>query len=46
MLPGKCLWGKRAFILKPRDDKRLAFAVAEPVGERWSRRFARATDTG
>ena len=41
MLPGKYVWGKRAFILKSRLQKRIAFAVAETIGERWSRIFAR-----
>ena len=36
MLPGKYVWGKRAFILKHPRHKRLAFAVEESVGERWS----------
>ena len=40
MLPGKYVWGKRAFILKPNLKKRLAFAVEESIGERWSRIFA------
>ena len=38
-LPGKYVWGKRAFILKSHLQKRLAFAVAETIGERWSRIF-------
>ena len=41
MLPGKYVWGKRAFILKSRLQKRLAFAVEEDIGARWSRIFAR-----
>lgn len=41
MLPGKYVWGKRAFILKTHLQKRLAFAVGETIGERWSRIFAR-----
>ena len=40
MLPGKFVWGKRAFILKSHLKKRLAFAVEEIIGERWSRIFA------
>jgi len=40
MLPGKYVWGKRAFILKSHLKKRLAFAVEESIGERWSRIFA------
>ncbi len=40
MLPGKYVWGKRAFILKPHLKKRLAFAVEESIGEHWSRIFA------
>jgi hypothetical protein len=39
MLPGKYVWGKRAFILKSHLKKRLAFAVEESIGERWSRIF-------
>ncbi|MCP4347447.1 MAG: hypothetical protein GY795_18230 [Desulfobacterales bacterium] len=41
MLPGKYVYGKRAFILKSHLKKRLAFAVEETIGERWSRIFAR-----
>ncbi|MCP4106064.1 MAG: hypothetical protein GY749_11085 [Desulfobacteraceae bacterium] len=41
MLPGKYVHGKRAFILKSHLKKRLAFAVEETIGERWSRIFAR-----
>jgi len=41
MLPGKYVWGKRAFILKSRVQKRLAFAVGETIGDRWSGIFAR-----
>ena len=37
MLPGKYVWGKRAFILKSPSQKRLAFAVGETIGDRWSR---------
>ena len=37
MLPGKYVWGKRGFTLKSRVRKRLAFAVAESTGARWSR---------
>jgi len=40
MLPGKYVWRKKAFILKPHLKKRLAFAVEERIGERWSRIFA------
>ena len=40
MLPGKFVWGKKAFILKSHLKKRLAFAVEEIIGERWSRIFA------
>ena len=36
MLPGKYVWGKRAFILRTPDSHRLAFAVEESVGVRWS----------
>ena len=39
MLPGKYVWSKRAFILKPNLQKRLAFAVEESIGIRWSRIF-------
>ena len=35
-LPGKYLWGKRAFILKSPERKRLGFGVPESVGVRWS----------
>ncbi|MFC1685209.1 hypothetical protein ACFL0R_07050 [Pseudomonadota bacterium] len=37
-LPGKYVWGKRAFILtaSTAHPKRLAFAVPESIGERWS----------
>jgi hypothetical protein len=39
-LPGKFLWGKRAFtFLKAPNGKRLAFAVPESVGSRWSQRI-------
>jgi len=41
MLPGKYVWGKRAFILKSHLKKRLAFAVEESISERWSRIFAK-----
>jgi len=33
---GKYLWGKRAFLLKTPEHKRIAFAVAESIGEKWS----------
>jgi len=36
-LQGKYVWGKRAFILRPHAGKRVAFAIAETIGERWSR---------
>ncbi len=36
-LPGKYIWGKHVFYLKA--DKRVAFGVPEPVGERWSKKF-------
>ena len=39
MLPGKFVWGKRAFIFNPIDGTRLAFAVAEDIGARWSPTF-------
>ncbi len=39
MLPGKFVWGKRAFILQSPDHDRLAFAIEEIAGERWSRHF-------
>lgn len=42
MLPGKFVWGKRAFILQPVHLQRLAFAVEESVGRRWSRYFNRS----
>ena len=35
-LPGKFVWGKRAFNLGVPSKKRLGFAVAESVGKRWS----------
>jgi hypothetical protein len=41
-LPGKYVWGKRAFIVKTSLQMRLAFAVAESIGARWSPYFASA----
>jgi hypothetical protein len=38
-LPGKFVWGKRAFILGTTQPRRIAFAVAESVGMRWSDRL-------
>ena len=35
-LPGKFVWGKRAFNFDTPIRKRLAFAVAESIGARWS----------
>ena len=35
-LPGKYVWGKRAFTLNASSMKPLAFAVPESVGARWS----------
>ena len=35
-LPGKYLWGKRAFIMSTPQIKRVAFAVPESVGRRWA----------
>ena len=36
MLPGKFLWGKRAFILERVENTRVAFAVEEKLGRKWS----------
>jgi len=39
-LPGKYLWGKRAFLfIEGSSEKRLAFAVPKSVGLRWSQSF-------
>ncbi len=38
-LPGKYVWGKLAFILSKHDGKRIAFAIPESVGRRWSARL-------
>ncbi|MGV7221068.1 MAG: hypothetical protein ACQ9MH_06070 [Nitrospinales bacterium] len=35
-LPGKFVWGKRAFNFGVPSKKRLAFAVAESIGAQWS----------
>lgn len=35
-LPGKYVWGKLVFTLETSQQKRLAFAIAESVGRRWS----------
>jgi hypothetical protein len=35
-LPGKFVWGKRAFNFGVPSKKRLAFAVAESIGAHWS----------
>ena len=35
-LPGKFVWGKRAFNFGVPSRKRLAFAVAESIGAHWS----------
>jgi len=35
-LPGKYVWGKRAFTFRKETFNPLAFAVAESVGTRWS----------
>ncbi len=35
-LPGKYLWGKRAFSIKTQTGDRLAFAVPESIGAIWS----------
>ena len=42
MLPGKYVWGKRAFIFMPYLQKRIAFAIEETIGKRWSRLFSGA----
>jgi len=38
-LPGKYVWGKRAFTFNANASHPLAFAVAESVGARWSEVF-------
>lgn len=35
-LPGKYVWGKRAFNIQTPLCQPLAFAVAESIGARWS----------
>ena len=40
-LPGKYVWGKWAFNLTTPRATRLAFAVPESVGKRWSARLKR-----
>lgn len=40
-LPGKFVWGKLAFNFDTTLEKRLAFAVAESVGKRWSPTLSR-----
>ncbi len=42
LLPGKMVWGKRAFIFLPVEGTRLAFAVDERTGDRWSTLFRTA----
>lgn len=37
MMPGKYMIAKRAFILKPYQQKRIAFAVTKDIGMRWSK---------
>ena len=39
MLPGKFLWGKRAFILARVNNTKLGFAVEEKLGRKWSSVF-------
>jgi hypothetical protein len=43
-LPGKYLWGKKAFLLDTPNPTRLAFAVPESIGKRWSKKLARAAE--
>ncbi len=38
-LPGKYVWGKRAFIIKTSDKRHFAVAVAESVGKHWSKQI-------
>ena len=42
MLPGKYVWGKRAFILSPFKLKRVSFAIAESKAHGWSARFEKS----
>lgn len=44
LLPGKFVWGKRAFIFLPVDGTKVAFAVAEKTGAKWSAAFRTAPD--
>ena len=43
-MPGKYVFGKRAFILKTISHKRISFAVPESVGRRWSRKMIRISN--
>ena len=38
-LPGNFVWGKRAFHLETLGSDRVAFAVPESIGKRWSGRL-------
>jgi len=38
-LPGKWVWGKKAFNLGIPAYKRVAFAVAESIGKRWAHKI-------
>lgn len=40
MLPGKYVWGKWAFIFEPYMNTRIAFAIEETMGKRWSHSLA------
>lgn len=42
MLPGKYVWGKRAFILSPYKLRRVSFAIAQSRAESWSTRFQKS----
>jgi hypothetical protein len=43
-LPGKYVWGKKAFLLKTPNPARLAFAVPESIGKRWSKKLVGAIE--
>jgi len=40
-MPGKYLFGKKAFVFRTRQYKRISFAVSESIGVKWSRRLAK-----
>jgi hypothetical protein len=41
-MPGKYLFGKRAFVFRTKQYKRISFAVPESIGRKWSKDLARS----